>query len=491
MPASGKQPPGYSIHMNLLMDLRILLILAAILATCQLLALAVAAYYGENLWPIIGSMTVGFAGLALLPLTRTSSMRLHPKDGFLVAALGWMLASVLGGLPFVFSGQLGWIDAIFETASGLTTTGSSVIPDVEILPRGLLLWRQELQWIGGMGMILLVTAILPYLGIGGTELINAEVPGPSKDKLVPRLATSGRLLWGLYIGFTAAATVSYYLAGMSWYDAINHAFSSLATGGYSTRNSSFMAFSPAAQWLSVLYMGIAGGNFVLYYRLFLRGDTGIFRDPEFRLYIAIIVSVSLTIAFTLMAVRQEAFEPALRAGFFQTVTIMTTTGYASADWEQWPLVLQLLLLILMLIGGMAGSTAGGIKVVRLAMLGKLFSVTAQRLLRPNQVIVAKLGGQEVENSVLQASVTMAALAIFVILFTTVVLTALGMDLVSASTAALTAVSNVGPGLGTVGPYDNFSGVADAGKLLLSLAMITGRLEFFTVLLLFTPYFWKR
>lgn len=476
--------------MNILMDLRLLAVLALILAGFQLIPFTTAWLLGEDPWPflhaLLGTTLVSLAGLYV---TRQASLTLRPRDGFLVATFGWGFAVVLGALPYLLSGELHWIDALFESAAGFTTTGSSILAHPESLPLSHLLWRSMTQWLGGMGMLLLAIAILPLLGVGGMELMKAEVPGPSKERLTPRLATTARVLWGFYVGFTALLMVLYANAGMSWFDALNHAFTTMATGGFSTRSESMAAFSPAAQWWCTLFMVLAGTNFLIHYRLVIKRDWKVFRDPEWRLYMAIFFVISLILSITLYFDRGLALEQSLREGFFQTSSILTTTGYANADWETWPAALQFFLVFAMLSGGMSGSTSGGAKVIRIAVLFGLLSAVASRLLQPNRIVALKFGEKTVSQEVAEGCVAVVAGAIILVAATGLVLNLMGMDMASALSAALTCVSNVGPGLGSVGAMDNFSLVPEGGKLLLSFDMVAGRLEIFTVLMLFSRKFW--
>ena len=477
--------------MNIRMDIRIMAVLAAILAGFQGIPLLFAWLVGEDFQPLALSLLIalGVALAGLLP-TRGASTHLHPRDGFLVASLGWSLAAILGAAPYFLSGWLGGIDALFESTAGFTTTGSSVLRHPESWPLSLLLWRSLTQWLGGMGMLLLTIAILPVLGVGGMQLMKAEVPGPNKERLVPRLAATARLLWGLYVGFTVLAAVLYTLSGMSSFDALNHAFTTMATGGFSTRSQSLAAFSPAAQWWCVLFMIVAGTNFLIHYRLLVKRDGSVHKEPEWQFFLGIILVVGLVQSGLLWQGRGGSLEPALREGFFQTVSVLTTTGYANANWEMWPAAQQLLLVILMLIGGMAGSTGGGVKVIRVVVLLKLMASVARRLLQPNQIVVLKVGSKSIAQDAAEGCVAVVVGAVFLALATGLALNLMGMDMTSAMGAALTCVSNVGPGLGSVGPTDDFALVPDLGKFLLAVDMVAGRLEIFTVLMLFSVKFWR-
>ncbi|MEO5353863.1 MAG: TrkH family potassium uptake protein [Magnetococcus sp. XQGC-1] len=476
--------------MNVRMSIRVLSLLATLLAFCQLAALAVALILGEDPVPFIRSIVVGGAIGLLYFATSTAKTDLRARDGILIVGMGWAMATVLAGLPFVFGGWMGWIDSWFETASGFTTTGASILTDVEILPKSQLFWRSEIQWLGGMGILLLAIAILPFLGVGGMEILKAEVPGPTKDRLVPRVATTARILWVLYFGITVANILALMGSGMDFLEATDHAFTTMATGGFSTRNASLAAFSPSAQWWTTIFMFIAGTNFLLHYRLFYRRDFGVVKDPELLTYLGIVLVVGIFIGIALMQMQGKDLELAMRHSFFNVVSIMTTTGFANDDFAKWPLFLQVILLCLMVIGGMAGSTAGGIKVLRLVMVWEMLLVVLDRLITPRRITVPKYAGVPIPPEVMEGSLIMVVVFLFVMLLSVIVLTAVGLDFTTAFSASLACIANVGPGIAKVGPVENFAFIHDAGKLLLTVTMIAGRLELFTVLILFFPRFWK-
>ncbi|MBF0192036.1 MAG: TrkH family potassium uptake protein [Magnetococcales bacterium] len=476
--------------MNLLMNVRVLSLLAALLTLCQVTALVVALVLGENPGPFLGSMLTGAVVASLYFLTGSAKPELHARDGILIVGLGWAMATVLAGLPFVYGGWMGWIDSWFETASGFTTTGASILRDVEVLPKSQLFWRSEIQWLGGMGILLLAIAILPFLGVGGMEIMKAEVPGPTKDRLVPRVATTARILWVLYAGLTVVNIMAFMGSGMDFLEAIDHAFTTTATGGYSTRNASLAAFSPTIQWWCIFFMFMAGANFLLHYRLFMRRDWGIFKDPELRTYFGITVIVSVFTGVVLMLMQDKGLELAMRHAFFNVVSILTTTGYANDDFAQWPMFLQVILLNLMVIGGMAGSTAGGVKIIRLVMVWELFLTILDRLMMPRRIARPKYAGVIIPPEVMEGSLILVVVFLLVMLLSVIVLTAVGLDFTTAFSASLACIANVGPGIAKVGPLENYAFIPDAGKLLLTITMIAGRLELFTVLILFFPRFWK-
>jgi trk system potassium uptake protein TrkH len=478
---------------NLRLDARIVGLLVAALAACQILLAGVAPALGDRPLPYLASGALCLAaGLGLALPARPRERAIRPRDAFLIVGTGWILASMAGAVPFVTTGLLGPVDALFESVAGFTTTGSTVLPSVETAPATLLLWRSFTQWLGGMGIILFTVAVLPLLGIGGMQLFRAEVPGPAKDKLRPRVIQTARGLWVVYVGFTLLEGLALVAAGLPPFDALNHAFTTLATGGFSTRDASIGAYaSPAVEWIVLVFMALAGVNFVLHYRLLTRGPAGIWRDAELRYYLAVLGAATLAVLPVLPAEQAPSAEAALRNALFSVVSIATTTGYGTVDLERWPPLGQLVLLLLMVLGGMSGSTAGGVKSLRVLIGFQALAVASWRLVHPHAVRHVKYGGRVVQDDVMAgiwafftAYFALAALA-------TAVVAGAGYDLVTAVSAALTALGNVGPGLGAVGPFDNFSHFPAAVKLVLSLCMLAGRLEIFTLLVLLAPAFWRR
>ncbi|MBF0610953.1 MAG: TrkH family potassium uptake protein [Magnetococcales bacterium] len=477
--------------MNFLFDIRVLCLLIGLIATFQIFPIFLALGMGEDPTPLVKSMAVSaiFAGLGMV-FTRNARTEMSPRDGFLVTSLGWFFAAFFGGLPYVFHGGLDWPSAFFETASGFTTTGSSAMTDIEIWPQSILLWRSTTHWLGGMGMVLMAIAILPFLGVGGTQLMKAEVPGPTKDRMTPRLISTARALWGVYTLITAVGVVGFVLTGMTLLDAVNHSFAAIATGGFSTKNLSMAYFSPAAQWWAVVVMALGGMNFLIHYRVIVHGDWKALTYEEFIGYLIIILTfTTFCVAFLLRSCSWD-IEETVRHALFQVISIMTTTGFASTDWEQWPAFLQLLMGLLMVIGGMSGSTGGGIKVVRVMVLLKTIPSVTTRLLQPYQITVSKMDQQPLSREMLENAVATFVLAMGYVLFGGMLLNAMDMDLLSAMGASLTAWANVGPGFNTVGAMDNFAHVPDFGKIVLGSMMIVGRLEIFTILVLFSSRFWR-
>jgi trk system potassium uptake protein TrkH len=429
--------------------------------------------------------------VALARATRTTDRRLRPRDGFLVVALGWVIASLAGALPYAFAGALEPLDAFFESVSGFTTTGSTVVTDTTALDRALLLWRAVTQWLGGMGIIVFTIAVLPLLGIGGMQLFKAEVPGPVADKVSPRVAETARRLWLVYVGFTAAEALALMAAGVTPFEALCHAMTTLATGGFSTRNQSVGEYDSAlVSWVITFFMLIAGVNFVLHYRLLTGRVRSVWRDAELRYYLLVAGGATAIVAAALWRSGRSGGEAMTQAAF-NTVSILTTTGYVTADFERWPSIAQFIFLQLMILGGMTGSTAGGVKSLR-ALLGlRAVRLAFDRAVHPRVVRPVKHAGRPVPEEIL-AGVWTFFIAYFVIsVLAAGVIAAHGYDLVTAFSASLTAIGNVGPGLGDVGAYDNFAHFPGVIKLVLTFCMLAGRLEVFTLLVLFVPEFWRR
>ncbi len=475
--------------MNPQLNLQILGWLLVGLGVVQLVPTCTALLYGEAVLPYLASAAVAcVCGLPLAVSSRPQDRRMRPRDGFMVVGLGWFLASAFGALPYFLSDALSPVDALFESMSGFTTTGSTVMTGLETQPHALLLWRSITQWLGGMGIIVFAIAILPLLGIGGMQLFRAEVPGPVANKLTPRIAQTARRLWLIYASFTLLCAVALGFAGMGAFDAANHALTTLATGGFSTHDGSVGSFgAPAVEWIVIVFMLMAGINFELHYRLITGQVAAVLRDVELRTFLGIMIGVSVIVTWLL----RGSGDDALRHALFQVVSIVTTTGYGTANYELWPGLAQFLLLQLMLVGGMAGSTAGGLKSLRALLLWRGLRATIARTLHPHAVRPVTYAGSPVGEEVqaaigafLTAYVGVAAVA------ATVVATA-GCDPLTSVSAALTAISNVGPGFGQVGPTHTFAELPAYVKLTLGLTMIAGRLELFTVLVLFSRQFWRR
>ncbi|MBF0184970.1 MAG: TrkH family potassium uptake protein [Magnetococcales bacterium] len=477
--------------MNLLFDLRMLSLLLGLIALFQCIPLLLALALGEDPTPLLQSILFSLTATACgLLISRRADNRMTPRDGFLVTSLGWFLAAFFGGLPYALHGGLDLPAAFFEAASGFTTTGSSAMTDIEVWPQSILFWRSTTHWLGGMGMVLMMIAILPLLGTGGTQLMKAEVPGPTKDRMTPRLISTARALWGVYALITLVGILGFIVFGMTPLDAVNHSFAAIATGGFSTKNLSMGFFSPAAQWWAILIMFLGGTNFLIHYRVLTQGDWKALTYEEFVGYLIIIFGFTAYCVAVLLRTADWSIEETIRHALFQVISIMTTTGFASTDWEQWPAALQMLLGVVMVIGGMSGSTGGGIKVVRVIILLKTIPAVTTRLLQPYQIAISKMDRQPLSREILENAVATFILSMGYVLCGGLLLNALDMDLLSAMGASLTAWANVGPGFNTVGAMDNFAHVPDFGKIILASMMIVGRLEIFTILMLFSHKFWR-
>lgn len=478
--------------MNALLDIRILGWLLTGVGVVLWVPLATALAFGERIYPLAGSSIACLVvGLSLVASVRPVDPGLRNRDGFMVVSMGWILCSLFGALPYLLADVLGPVDALFESASGFTTTGSTVLNDIEVLPRSLLLWRAITQWLGGMGIIVFALAILPILGIGGMQLFKAEIPGPTADKLRPRIVSTARRLLYVYVGFTAAECVLLVAAGLSFYEAVCHALTTISTGGFSTRNLSVGGFaSPLVEWIVICFMLLGGINFALHYRL-LRGDVRtVSRDPELRYFLGTVVVAAGIVTWSLF---HEGFEPGheLRAALFQVVSLVTTTGYGTADFETWPALCIVVLLPLMVLGGMAGSTSGGVKDVRIVLSFHVLRNALERSLHPHSVGSIKYAGESVPASVLAGVWAFLTAYLAIAVLATAVMAAAGYDLATAGSAALTAIGNVGPALGPLGPTESFAGVPAWAKLTLVFCMIAGRLEIYTFVMLFVPGFWRR
>ncbi len=417
---------------------------------------------------------------------------IRKREGYLIVALGWLAMVLFGTLPYLFSGVIPiWSDAFFETVSGMTTTGATVLTDIESIPKGILYWRSLTQWIGGMGIIVLTVAIFPLLGIGGIELFVAEAPGPTSDKIHPRIRETARRLWFIYLALTGLLILVLFFAGMSFYDAVNHALTTMATGGFSTKNASIAHFDQAAiQYSIIFFMLLAGTNYtVIYYGLRGKFDW-VWQSDEFRAYLLIVFGLSAFICWGIYGQYGGDLEKAFRDSLFQVVSILTTTGYVSADYTQWGTGLTMLIFVLMFIGANAGSTSGGIKLVRHLVFVKNSFLEFKRIIHPRAIVPLKLNGQVVAPRILTHIIIFLLLYLLLFVLGSLALSFMGLDFLTAIGATATSLGNVGPGIGAVGPVDNFAWLPWAAKLFLAFLMLLGRLEIFTILVLFSPYFWK-
>ncbi len=434
------------------------------------------------------------AGVLLVLLTRSKqTIVLNHREGMAIVTLSWIAACVTAALPFYASGAIpSFTDCLFESMSGFTTTGASILDNIEGLPRGLLFWRSLTHWLGGMGIILLSLAILPFLGVGGMQLYKAEVPGPTPDKLRPRIKDTALILWTVYLLFTVLETVLLYAGGMSFFNALCHTFGTVATGGFSPKNASIGHYeSVYIHVVITVFMFLAGTNFALHFKLLQGEPKSYLRSSEFTSYLVLILIVTGIISLSVWGSSGEGAGNSLRHGAFQAVSILSTTGYVTADYELWAPLAQVLLLICMFSGGMAGSTSGGIKVMRALLLAKHNFRELKRLVHPRAVIPLKLDGRPVPESVLGGIWGFFLLFLFLLFLSALVLAGLGVDPLTSFAAAIACIGNIGPGLGGVGPADNYAGLPLAAKWVLTFCMLLGRLEIYTVIILLTPDFWRK
>lgn len=451
-----------------------------------------------------GLIVILLGGLTMLA-TRNPNKEMGKREGYIVVAFGWLIMSLSGTLPYVFTETIpNFTNAFFETMSGYTTTGSTILNDIEVLPEGVLFWRSLTHWIGGMGIIVLAIAILPLLGIGGMQLFAAEAPGPSADKLHPRITDTAKRLWLIYFGYTLAETILLQVAGMTFFDAINHSMCTLSTGGFSTKNASLAYWNdqPMIQYIVIVFMFLAGTNFVLSYFAFKGKIYKIIKDEEFKLYFKFITIFTIIAACIIYFNADAAIssinhpmvlgkaESSFRHALFQVLSIITTTGFVTADYTLWTSFLMVFFFGLMFLGGSAGSTSGGVKVVRHLLMIKNGFIEFKRTLHPNAVLPVRYNKKSISGDIV-----FNILAFFILYMLSFIVGALGfsmlgLDFESSIGVAASSLGNVGPALGDFGPVDNFYNMPTLGKWWCSFLMLIGRLELFTVLILFTPFFWR-
>ncbi len=444
-------------------------------------------------------------GVFLMVPTRDHKKIMDKREGYVVVTFGWLIMAFTGCLPYVFTGTISdFTSAFLETMSGYTTTGATILNDIEIVPKGVLFWRSMTHWIGGMGIIVLAIAILPLLGIGGMQLFAAEAPGPSGDKLHPRITDTAKRLWLIYFGYTIAETILLKIAGMDLFDAMNHAMSTLSTGGFSTKNASVAYWNdqPIIQYIIILFMFLAGTNFVLSYFAFKGKVQKIFRDEEFKLYVSFIVIFTLIAAAIIYfkadvsissiahpMVWGEA-ESAFRHGLFQVLSVITTTGFITADYTLWAPFLVVFFFGLMFLGGSAGSTSGGVKVVRHLILIKNGFLEFKRALHPNAILPVRYNSRAVSGDIVFNILAFFILYMLSFIVGSLVFSMFGLDLMSSIGIAASSLGNVGPAFGDFGPVNNYASLPDLAKWWAAFLMLIGRLELFTVLILLTPFFWR-
>ena len=464
---------------------RILLIEGGLL----LAPMVVAAIYGESLLPYVWTILIVLALGGIFLLFGRSKDDIRIREGFVSVALGWIVISLFGALPFVFSGAIpNYINALFETISGLTTTGASILTEVESLPRGILFWRSFSHFIGGMGVLVFMMAVLPMDDEHSIHLLRAETPGPVKGKLVPRMRSSSRILYLIYLGLTVLEIIFLLCGGMPLFDSLCTAFGTAGTGGFGIKNTSMGAYGPYMQIVVAVFMMLFGINFNLYYLFLIKRSFKVFRNTELFCYLAMILFATVTIGFSI-AHLYGGFFPALQYSFFQVCSIMTSTGYGTADFNLWPAYSRTLLVLLMIIGACAGSTGGGTKVARLVIAVKATGIEIRRLLFPRSINTATLDGVRLEDRTIRNTLGFYMLYALIAMVSCLLLSLEGHDLETTVTGVITCLSNIGPGLNLVGPMGNFSFWSAPSKLLLCFCMLLGRLEIFPMLILFAPRVW--
>ena len=479
--------------MNCRMICRVLGWILLCLAGLLLLPMLAGLCYGEKVWHFLWTALLAAALGFLLTRFRPKNGNLFAREGFVIVGLGWILLSLLGALPFVLSGSIPhYIDALFETCSGLSTTGATILTDVEAMPRGDLFWRSFTHWIGGMGVLVFVLAVLPMSGEHSMHIMRAEVPGPSVGKLVPRARKTATILYLLYIGLTVLETLFLLCGGMSFYDALLHAFATAGTGGFSTRAASIGAFdSLYIELVTAVFMLLFGVNFNLYFLLLIRRWRDALKSEELHWYLGIVLVSVLALALGIRKL-YGGFGLALRHAFFNTATIISTTGFGTVDFTAWPEYCKWILVLLMFCGGCAGSTGGGIKLSRLMILGKAVTVEVRQMISPRSVNRVQMDGRRLEPGTVKASAIFFVLYMFLLLLFSLLVSLDGADLATAFTAALSCLSNIGPGMTpAIGPAGSFAFFSVRTKLLLSLAMLLGRLEIYPLLVLLAPKIWKK
>lgn len=453
-------------------------------------------YYGENDIIAIfisgaGTSTVGF--ILWFSFRNAKGTDIKKKEGYLIVTLGWALMALFGTLPFLIHGAIpNFTDAFFETVSGFTTTGASILNNVEALPAGLLFWRSMTHWLGGMGIIVLSIAILPYLGIGGMQLYQAETSGPSKDKLHPRIQETAKRLWAIYVLFTMAEAILLMFGGMNLFDALCHSFGTLASGGFSTKNQSVAYYnSPFIEYVIIVFMFIAGTNFSLHY-LALKGKVlNYFKDSEFKFYILLISILVISSTVFLIINNSQSVESSFRDTAFSIISILSSTGFVTVNYESWAPFFSEIFLVLLLLGACAGSTSGGVKLVRYQLLLKNSLLEIKRLLHPQAVIPVRQNGKVVQSEIIAKVGAFVLLYLIVFGISSIILTITGLNLASAMGASAACLANIGPGLDKTGPITNYSSVSLFGKWVLSIVMLLGRLEIYTIMILFSPSFWRK
>ena len=475
--------------------LKIASVLLSIVGILFAIPLGFAFYYGESsvYLPFIIPMVVSFVLVAAVNFpTRRFKITLNTRQTFLTVALSWIVISFMGAIPMYASGSIPrFVDALFESVSGFSTTGSTILSEIESLPKSINMLRCLTHWIGGMGIVTLTVALLPLLGVGGFQLIKAETTGPEKGKVTARITTTAKILWAIYFGFTAVETIALKLAGMTFTDALSHSFATLGTGGFSTRNSSIGAYnSVAIDVIIMIFMFLAGINFSLYFYIITRKFRDITTNSEFKAYLVIVIALIIAVTISLRSVYGN-FGDSLRFSSFQVVSLMTTTGFSTADFMQWPAVTQFLLFVTFFIGGCSGSTSGGVKVIRWLVLGKQVQNETRKMLHPHGVFAIRLNGRPGRKDIVFNVAAFMVVYFGLVAVTTFVGCLGNLDVWSSFTGALSMVGNIGPGYALLGPTENFGFLPDFVKYWYSFAMLAGRLELYTMIIYFLPVYWDK
>jgi trk system potassium uptake protein TrkH len=476
--------------------LNIIGMLVLFLGMSMIFPLFIGLYYkDQSVFPLLKSMGISiFTGLALILCFREAKVKhISHREGMAIVAIGWTAIGLFGAIPFYLGNEFSFfIDAFFESVSGFTTTGSSILTNIEGVSKGLLFWRSFIQWLGGMGIIVLSVAILPFLGVGGMQLYKAEVPSPVPDKLKPRIRDTAMILWKVYALISLAEVILLLIGGMSLYDSLCHAFTTMPTGGFSTKNASIAHFdSVYYDVVIIFFMLLAGINFSLHYQ-FLRGKPLVFwRDSECRFFLGTVLLLIVIVTFNLYGTVYETIGRALRFGVFQVVSIVTTTGYVTADYELWPAMSQIILLLCMFLGASAGSTGGGMKCLRVMLYLKFCYKELFSLIHPRSVKHIKIAGRPVSEDVIRSVLGFMGLYVGLFAFSSVLISSMGVDFITSIASVAATIGNIGPGLGMVGPVDNYAQMPYLGKWVLIWCMLLGRLEIYTVIILFVPEFWRK
>ena len=454
----------------------------------------------DDLNAFIYSIAITFlSGLVFMLISRSNKKReISNREGFAIVTIGWIMIAFYSSLPFFFYNECFTItNAFFESMSGLTTTGASILGhastiNVEELPHGILFWRSFTHFIGGMGIIVLSIAILPLLGMGGVQLFRAEVAGPIADKMTPRVKQTAKLLWTIYVGFVCIETLILFLEGMTLHSALCHSFATMATGGFSINNDSILSYGPLIQWTLIFFMFCAATNFSLHYLFLIKGSREYGKDSEFKIYLCLIVFVTLIFFFNIINLEKYSFNlDSIRHAMFTSVSLITTTGFGTENFESWPSLSKTLIFFLLFIGGCAGSTTGGMKIIRTILIGKYLISEVRKMLHPKGVFPIRISGNVIPDDVVKTTLGFYLFYLFIFVFSSLLFSILGLDLETSLSASASAIGNIGPGLGSIGPYENWGHFPDIAKWIASFCMLLGRLEIFTVMVLFSRTFWKR